>query len=299
MPTDNETTDDRSARNSPCLSRRLDAVAKVVFVLLVATVALIFILPALQPAPPRRSQAWLNLRRISLALSNYCYHHGAFPYDPRGGDYSLYQLYRDMVANGEGLDPSIFDSHPHDRPRREARWDHALGRIVDSDFDYWNGSKAEVGDLEFGSYRYPTIFVVERPGPDDRRVYIWTSNAMIGSCRVPAGGHHKLFGTLQSGEFLIANRELFDEWSQLHLPSGIPGTMRCTGNSLDFEESAGGVRISYVYQGERLKQRMFIVPDGEIIDTVTTDDIGIITGLSREPADWHKIVPVRNIGSAQ
>ncbi len=270
---------------------RFRSIKIVLAVVLVGTVGLTLILPAFQTTGRRpQSQAWRNLRQISLSLANYEYAYGAYPYDSRGADYALYLLYADAQAKGWTLDAKFFDSHPHERPTPDARWDHISGRIIDSDFDYWNNPDPD-GLLAQHKDGCPTVLVLERPAPGDKWLLFSTTEARIRSCGIPAGDYKKLFGTVETGNFLVANRELFNEWQQVRLPAGIPGTSQSSGNQLDSEE-AGDVTMSYTYSGDHLKQRTCVSPGGKIIDSVTTDEIGRITGLSREPADWRMVLPV-------
>jgi hypothetical protein len=271
---------------------RFRATANVLVALFIITIALALILPALQITGRRpRSQAWRNLHQLGLSLANYHYKHGAYPYDSRGPDYALYLLYADAQANGWTLDAAFFDSHPHDQPRPEAKWDHAAGRIIHSDFDYWNNPDPH-GALTRRLYSCPMVLVLERPAPGVKSLLFSTTDARISSCGVPEGEYKKLFGSVVAGEFLVATPELFDEWEQVRLPADIQGSSHATGRHTDFEQ-AGGVVISYAYRGDHLAQRTYTSPSGTIIDTVTTDEIGRITGIGREPADWRKILPVQ------
>src|SRR4051812_606912 len=89
---------------------RFRTIANVLAILLVGTIALALILPALQTTGRRpRSQAWRNIRQIALSLTNYHAKHGAYPYDFRGPDYALYLLSIDAQANGWKLDATFFD----------------------------------------------------------------------------------------------------------------------------------------------------------------------------------------------
>ena len=293
MPSDNPiigAAEERKQRGRTCA--RFGAI-EIVVMLLIGIVSLAVIIPAFQTTGRRPfSQAWRNIHQIALSLENYHSKHGAYPYDSRGPDYALYLLYIDAQANGWTLDAKFFDSYPHEQPSPDARWDHAAHRIVDSDFDYWNNPELDDAHLQGCISGCPAIVAIERPAPRSKVLLLATIDARIRSCQMPAGDYRKLFGTLWTSDcFLIANRELFDEWEEVGFPRGTQETSVWSGPRVD-HRIVGNMIATYAYRGENLIGRNWTLPTGIMIsESVTTDEIGRITGFTRQPTDWRTFWP--------
>jgi hypothetical protein len=228
------------------------------------------------------------LKQIGRALQDYWYSGRALPYDPKGPEYALYQLSKDLPA-------SCFDAFPDDNPRPEARWDDAEKRLVNSDFEYINRPNV---DRSFG----PLIVLVEKPQPGYRAVMLLRGDGRITHCKKPRGSARELFDTWDSSDdFLVKGQRLFESWESVPLPAKEEyslATSDAAAGSIwgtrTIRRNYGSIKVYFDYEGGELIRRTFDSPAGKIIDSVTTDEMGRIIAFNREPDNWQSFWPIKD-----
>lgn len=247
--------------------------------LFVLAVVVLLLLPAVQMAGKwRPTQAWINLDTVGLALDNYRYAHGTLPYDARGPEYALYAL-------ADCLPATCFDGFPRDNPKAEAWWDHDQKRLVNSDFEYLNREGLD------GSSRQ-MIMLAEKPHKPYTHVYLVLSGGIVTYGKSPSDSSRVFLGNWETSDnFLIIGVDLFRKWEAVPLPRSGGGSTT-SKNSRRIQSKIGDVTINYEYRRGELVRRIFHSPEGTIIDTVTTDELGRIIEFTREPKDWESFWPM-------
>lgn len=252
---------------------------------LVLVVAML--LPAVQQVGSRPlPQLHRNMRQIVIALATYEAKYGAFPYDPRGAEYALYKLSGDLPA-------AAFDGYPRKQPRAEARWDHAQGRLEQSDIEYLNPPRLQGSPSHW-------VLLAEKPQEGYDSVILVTGEGSRTACRAPERTSNDLLGNRETSDhFLIKDQVLYREWESVPLP---PGRMTSRGNSQvaegsiwntrDVQHDYGSVQVEFEYQNGELVKRTFRSAAGTITDQVATDALGRIVAFEREPKNWEDFWPV-------
>lgn len=257
------------------------------FLVIAAIIAVIG--PSFQSARSwRPSQSWKNLRQIGIALHNYNGKYGTLPYDPKGSEYALYLLSNDLSA-------SCFDSHPHDKPKTEARWDHEQKRLNGSDFEYLN----QPIDV---TQSWRLIILAEVPSQSYQSIQLLLGDGRITYCKRPSGSSRDLLaGWETSDDFIVKDQKLYVEWEEVPLPRGVSERSESTSEAANgsiwggrtIHRSIGSIDIDYSYRRGELVNRSFRSAEGKILDSVVTDELGRIVSFSRTPTEWKKFWPIK------
>ena len=234
-------------------------------------------------------QSWRNLGAVGTALNRYRLSNGFLPYDARGPDYALYLL-SDYVS------APCFNTLPHHRVNTRARWDHVNKRLIGSDLEYLN--------MQFiGREDASLIVLSEVPQDSERWIWAVTCDGRAVSCRRRKVATGSLVGNFVSqDEFIFKERGVLLEWEAVPLPLTDQGgvtvesdasegaTRRLRRASHDF----GRIVVEYDYEGGELVRRTFQSPNGTIVDTITTDELGRIVAFTRDPSEWERFWPLNH-----
>ena len=270
-----------------CVSSRSGGFSNRLAIFVVGCGALFLIvisIPYFQQARSRRpGQAEFHLRQIRDALLTYSEVHVTFPFDSRGPDFALYRLSMHLPA-------ACFNSHPHQKPRPQAQWNHVEQRLVESDFEYLN--LPGVGRSPRGR-----IIMAEKVDTSERSIRLLQSDGLITSYAAFSNASQDVIGSWTTADqFLIKDDELLRIWEGIALPQGPEHSTHVSASDAESPSSylmttrrVGDVSVYYEYDRGRLRRRVFESPNATVVDLVSTDHIGRITELKREPANWRTV----------
>ncbi|HVC92574.1 MAG TPA: hypothetical protein VND64_02740 [Pirellulales bacterium] len=220
--------------------------------------------------PSRRNQ----LRHILIAMQNYFDVHGSFPYHAGGSRNALFLLRPYLTVD-------------------EFVWDESLRKWDDFPVEYLNDKSGRRGSSQ--------VILVSKPVGERTSAFLGEADSTLFGHdfpMLPDDSLHRSWETSFLGSFrtidnfLVANEALFASWEQTHSGSGYgeSWTMTSHGRMLT-SASSGGLSIAYEYYGGSLVRCEVTTPTGVIKESVTTDHLGCIIELSREPENWQSLLP--------
>ncbi len=279
------------AEGSPAESRKLSrpfSIAAIVGAVLLLIVAVSLAQYYLTRPAGRREIGYTSqyhMDRILKALHAYRATYGTFPFHERGPDYALYGL-RDLI------DASVFDGRPRKDAGDRAAWDARLKRLVHSDFEYLN-------ERDFvPSVESQRVVMMTKPFHVPGWVVLGMADGRSVWHKLRKPPASAVLGNwLTEDEFLIADRQVFEDWNKTHHFSrstprqGQTGLEKEYGDHELIRASDGKKTIEYEYSGHRLSGCRISNEQGTIVETIKTDDFGRITGIARSPDDWESISP--------
>ncbi len=220
----------------------------------------------------RREQArrpWRQLRQLSLAMSNYLVAHGTLPYAENGPDHALYLLH-----------PYIID---HTIP---LRWNHDLQRLDEPSIAYLNEPGAVI--------RFNRFILMATLDQFPNVVQLASGDAFVTSHEFLAPPDRAILGSWRTADnFLASDEDVLKDWEFTH-PSGASWsqtTQHDSAGSRPLRATAGQFSIEYRVQGRRLVGCVVTTPSGIIEEDVTTDRVGRLTSVRRQPDNWRELLP--------
>lgn len=210
-----------------------------------------------------------DLFLIAVAMDNYQLESGCLPYNPKGADYAFYDL-RTYCEN----DATRFGDRWADEDKKPF-WDKKKQRLHNSAVFYLNPAENDGLDQQITLVHSISPLVANRTG----RVTYY-------DCAAP---DERFLGKyLTSDGYVIADESILIEWEQVRTGDYMwKYHLRDRINNLERND----FKIAYKYDGKRLAKCTITTPDGLIEETVTTDDLGIITAVSRSPKNWKQLLP--------
>ena len=247
---------------------KLAATATAVMVLSVISflISLGPVAPENRPLPPAVHQ----LRAISQGLFQYHQATGTFPHDPRGFRHALYKLHPNVHETAFSLNPDSDSSPP--------QFDHSSQQLLGGDIVYLNQPLSDLSG--------PEMVVLYAVGCPDR-TWVLTSHGSPTIREFTLPPTNSLLGSFVTLDgFLVADRGTYDRWTETHF-----APFSCTSDSHQVTSTKASTHTNtFHYESGHLSSCTVDTSYGTITETVTTDELGQITSLSRSPLNTKDII---------
>jgi hypothetical protein len=230
-----------------------------------------------------------HIRQILWAMRAYHDLHGSFPYSEQDADHAMYQL-RDLV------DVSVFDAAPRKKFTERACWDDVEKRVRNCDFDYPN----QPGFQPAGSSN--RVIIMAKPSADPRFTcfaFLCLADGTATRHQFSAPPNSSVLGNWLwveadapnwlGHELLFTEAQVFRDWVRTHGPSG-GASYSISQDGKITRVGVGGNTIDYKYEQGRLIRFTISTSRGQIEETITTDQLGRIIAITRQPDNWQSLL---------